>query len=215
MCEMASFIFQPCGEVPVKVWELDDHTGTLEHHRVQDADKRDCWREGHYSPQGEIVCRVIVGDSLEATECESIIRARWPRFTDFFSWALLKAQIENLDLAGLTSAEGLKLPGSIGGWLYLNGLTSAEGLKLPGSIRGGLDLAGLTSAEGLKLPGSIGGWLDLAGLTSAEGLKLPGSIGGGLNLNGLTSAEGLKLPGSIGGGLYLPEHIRKALKKKA
>ncbi|MBU2542495.1 hypothetical protein KJ785_02975, partial [Patescibacteria group bacterium] len=73
--------------------------------------------------------------------------------------------------------------------LYLESLTSAEGLKLPGSVGGSLDLSGLTSAEGLKLPGSVGGSLDLSGLTSAEGLKLPGSVGGDLNLRRLTSAE--------------------------
>jgi hypothetical protein len=37
----------------------------------------------------------------------------------------------DLDLGRLTSAEGLKLPESIGGNLNLNSLTSAEGLKLP------------------------------------------------------------------------------------
>ena len=108
-----------------------------------------------------------------------------------------------LDLRGLTSAEGLKLPEIVGRGLDLEGLTSAKGLKLPENVGGYLYLRGLTSAEGLKLPESVGGNLDLRGLTSAEGLKLPESVGGYLNLRGLTSAEGLKLPERVGGGLDL------------
>jgi hypothetical protein len=109
----------------------------------------------------------------------------------------------NLDLSSLTSAEGLKLPESVGGSLNLNSLTSAEGLKLPESVGGDLYLNSLTSAEGLKLPESVGGSLDLSNLTSAEGLKLPESVGRYLYLSNLTSAEGLKLPESVGGYLYL------------
>jgi len=51
--------------------------------------------------------------------------------------------------------------GVIPGWLNLSGLTSAEGLVLPTTIGGWLDLSGLTSAEGLVLPTTIGGGLDL------------------------------------------------------
>ena len=70
------------------------------------------------------------------------------------------------------------------GPLWLRGLTSAEGLKLPESV-GYLDLGGLTSAEGLTLPENVGGNLDLGRLTSAEGLQLPENVGGGLYLGGL------------------------------
>ena len=59
----------------------------------------------------------------------------------------IKYHYGSLILDSLTSAEGLKLPESIGGSLYLGGLTSAEGLKLPESIGGDLYLHGLTSAE--------------------------------------------------------------------
>lgn len=58
------------------------------------------------------------------------------------------------------------------GTLYLRGLSSAEGLKLPDSIGGGLNLSGLISAEGLKLPDSIGDNLDFRGLSSIEKRKL-------------------------------------------
>ena len=108
-----------------------------------------------------------------------------------------------LDLSGLTSTEDLKLPDSIGENLDLSSLKSANGLKFPDSIGGDLYLSSLTSANGLKLPDSISGSLGLSSLTSANGLKLPDSIGGGLDLSGLTSAEGLKLPDSIGGYLNL------------
>jgi len=37
----------------------------------------------------------------------------------------------DLDLSGLTSAEGLVLPKSIGGYLNLNGLTDVKGLIIP------------------------------------------------------------------------------------
>ena len=78
----------------------------------------------------------------------------------------------DLNLEYLTSAEGLTLPQSIGGYLSLYSLTSAEGLTLPQSIGDSLSLHSLTSAEGLTLPQSIGGDLDLRSLTSADKQKL-------------------------------------------
>ena len=85
----------------------------------------------------------------------------------------IKVYWDSLDLSGLTSAEGLKLPDYIGGSLFLDSLTNAEGLKLPEYIKKTFDLFSLTSAEGLKIPKHIGGNLYLKGLTNAEGLKLP------------------------------------------
>ena len=114
----------------------------------------------------------------------------------------IKFHYNALNLNGLTSAEGLEFPESVGGGLYLNGLTSAEGLKFPETIGGNLDLNRLTSAEGLEFPESVGGSLNLTSLTSAEGLKFPENVGDALNLNRLTSAEGLELPRTVGGGLY-------------
>ena len=134
----------------------------------------------------------------------------------------IKVYWDSLDLSGLTSAEGLKLPDYIGGSLFLDSLTNAEGLKLPEYIKKTFDLFSLTSAEGLKLPKHIGGNLCLDNLTSAEGLKLPEYIGGTLNLKNLTNAEGLKLPDYIGDslglnnlistkGLNLPEQLGRDL----
>ncbi|HBR80306.1 TPA: hypothetical protein DEA21_01485 [Candidatus Uhrbacteria bacterium] len=127
----------------------------------------------------------------------------------------------NLNLSGLTTAEGLTLPETIGGYLDLIGLTTAEGLALPETIGGSLDLRCLTTAEGLTLPETIGGYLDLRCLTTAE-VTLPETIGGDLDLSGLTTAEGLTLPETIGGsldlsglataeGLTLPETIGRDL----
>ncbi|MBU0660673.1 hypothetical protein KKG22_00670, partial [Patescibacteria group bacterium] len=109
----------------------------------------------------------------------------------------------DLDLDGLTNAEGLTLPKSVGGGLYLGRLTNAEGLTLPKSLGGGLYLRSLRNAGGLTLPKSLGGGLYLGALTNAEGLTLPKSLGGGLHLDGLTNAEGLTLPESVGADLYL------------
>ncbi len=115
----------------------------------------------------------------------------------------IKFHYGDLDLAGLTSVEGLILPNIISGDLHLNSLTSAEGLVLPNAIKGSLILLRLTSAEGLILPDTIGHNLDLSSLTSAKGLILPGTINGNLKLSSLTSAEGLVLPGTIGYDLDL------------
>ena len=129
-----------------------------------------------------------------------------------------KALPGSIDSLYLTSAEGLVLPKSIGGDIFLDSLTSAEGLVLPESIGDDIDLRSLTSAEGLVLPESIGGSIFLDSLTSAEGLVLPKSIGRHIDLRSLTSAEGLVLPQHVGGGinlssltsaegLVLPQHV--------
>ena len=56
----------------------------------------------------------------------------------------------------------------VNGSLSLNGLTNAEGLTLPTSIGGGINFFSLTSAEGLTLLDTVGGSLSLNGLTSAD-----------------------------------------------
>jgi len=101
----------------------------------------------------------------------------------------IKFHYGSLDLSGLQSAEGLKLPETVNGDLYLSGLQSAEGLKLPETVNGDLYLSGLQSAEGLKLPETVNGDLDLSGLQSAEGLELPETVNGDLYLSGLRPSE--------------------------
>ena len=114
-----------------------------------------------------------------------------------------KIFVSDLYLYGLTSADGLVLPQSVGGNLFLDNLTSAKGLVLPQSVGDNLFLDNLTSAEGLVLPQYIGGNLNLCSLTSADGLVLPQSVGDNLYLSKLTGADGLVLPQSVGGELYL------------
>ena len=114
-----------------------------------------------------------------------------------------KIFVSDLYLYGLTSADGLVLPQSVGDNLYLSKLTGADGLVLPQSVGGNLYLSKLTGAYGLVLPQSVGGELYLGCLTSAVGIVLPQYIGGNLNLGSLTSAEGLVLPQNVGGNLDL------------
>jgi len=102
------------------------------------------------------------------------------------------------DLSGC-DLNGLTLPTSIGGSLYLRGC-DLTGLTLPTSIGGYLDLGGC-DLNGLTLPTSIGGSLDLGGC-DLNGLTFPTSIGGSLYLGGC-DLTGLTLPTSIGGSLYL------------
>ncbi|MBU2025390.1 MAG: hypothetical protein ABIC19_01960 [Patescibacteria group bacterium] len=140
-----------------------------------------------------------------------------PGLTSAESLVLPKSVGGDLDLSNLTSAEGLVLPKSIGVNLVLSNLTSAKGLTFPESVRGHLYLPGLTSAEGLVLPKLVGWNLDLSSLTSAESLVLPESIGGHLDLSSLTSAESLVLPKSVGGDLdlsRLPLEEREMLREK-
>ena len=73
-----------------------------------------------------------------------------------------------LNLSSLTSAEGLILPQTVGGYLNLRDLTSAVGLTFPQNIGGDLNLSSLISTEGLILPQTIGGYLDLGSLKREE-----------------------------------------------
>ena len=147
MCQFASAFFKP-STMEVVVADLRSHGNTQEQLKLTDGTRPDGWREMHYTPTGEVTCRCLDGDTHTEKECGSAIRARWPTFIGFLSWALAQPTID------------------LGGYLALGGLTSAKGLVLPQSIGGSLALGGLTSAEGLVLPQSIGGYLYLGGLTS-------------------------------------------------
>ena len=127
MCEFASFFHHPkTGEIKVAV--LDSHGGT---EKTLGLDPKGPWREGHYRPNGQIVCRVMPEDGISANECAQGLRKRFPSFVKFLAWALAETrQTEvygrNLYLHGLKSARGLVLPKSVGGDLYLRGLSAAE-----------------------------------------------------------------------------------------
>lgn len=138
MCRFASGLFRP-DTLEVAVADLNSHSRTQELLGLpaeSDGSRLNGWREFHYAPAGEIECRVLAGDDHSAQECESALRARWPRFVDFLSWALEQEAVQSiggyLDLGGLTSAAGLTLPQSIGGGIYLSATCRAE---LVGSAR--------------------------------------------------------------------------------
>ena len=144
MCKLASFLWHDGAVIEVAVADLQAHSDTQ---RITGKTEAMGWFEGHYTPEGELECRKPGG---RAKDAEAVLLQRWPRFVDFFSWAIKQEGVTiggGLSLNGLTSAQGLVLPKTIGGWLYLNGLTSAQGLVLPKTIGGGLSLNGLTSEE--------------------------------------------------------------------
>ena len=147
MCQFASFLHNPLtGEVAVS--DLSSHGNTEKELKLDPK----VWCEGHYLPGGEIRLRLPDDTRVEKLEYEERFRERFPAFVSFFAWAMKQTGKDklwpgDLNLNGLTSAKGLTLPQSIGGWLSLDGLTTAEGLTLPQSIGGGLYLDGLTSAE--------------------------------------------------------------------
>ena len=156
MCDMASFFYKPIEGVPVAVAILDGHSGTKEKLKLGDDKGPNCWHEGHYTPDGAIVCRGVAGDDKTFGECVAEIKFRWPTFVAFFNWAVKECGpdcIKTLDLRGLTSAAGLTIPSGVK-TLDLRGLTSAAGLTIPKGVEY-LYLRGLTSAEKEKLLVSI------------------------------------------------------------
>jgi len=202
MCQVMSFIIHPATQ-RIRVHDVSGHAETYAHFRLKDTNRPNCYREGHYLPDGTVEVRTIDTDKHTGKELADYIKSKWPTFVKFWNAHAPRKISGDLNLHSLQGAEHLRLPESIGGDLYLHSLQGAEHLRLPESVGGGLDLGSLQSAEHLKLPESIGGWLYLGSLKSAKGLKLPESIGGNLYLDSLKSAEHLNLPKSIGGGLYL------------
>ncbi len=115
----------------------------------------------------------------------------------------VKLYYGDLDLSGLTSAEGLIFPESIKGNLDLRNLTSAEGIIFPNSIEGSIDLSNLKSAKKVTFPSSYKGDIDLRNLTSAEGTVFPNSIEGSIDLHQLTSVKNVTFPSAYKGDLDL------------
>ena len=145
MCQYISFFHRP-DNGDIAVYDLTSHSKTQQYLKLN----LNLWCEGHYTPQGEIVCRVGKNENITELDCNERLRAKYSTFADFAHWCIDQNKIvasENIYLSGLTSAVGLVLPTSIGGGLYLSGLTSAVGLVLPTSIGSELNLSGLTSAE--------------------------------------------------------------------
>ena len=128
MCQFISFHHNPLnGDIAVS--DLNSHSNTEEKLKLN----LNVWREGHYLPDGTIDLR-FDNDRVDKVEYELAFRNRFPRFVDFFTWALRETnQLDKFDgelhLDGLTTAKGLVLPKTVGE-LYLNRLTTAEKDKL-------------------------------------------------------------------------------------
>ena len=130
MCQCASGFINP-KTFEVRVRDLGSHSNTARALGLTDDIAPDGWREMHYLPNGRIACRVLLQDSHTTNECIAAVLARWPRFVDFLTCAWPQCLVGDtypgsLYLDGLTSAEGLTLPQSIGGALYLRASVRAE-----------------------------------------------------------------------------------------
>ena len=202
MCKFISFLHRP-DNGDIAVWDLNSHSNTQNKLNLREP----LWCEGHYLPDGEIVCRVHDMSRAACDECGERLRNKFPSFGSFANWCFSQniKMIKCLYLGSLTSAKGLTLPQGIE-TLDLGSLTSAQGLTLPQGIKW-LDLSSLTSAKGLTLPQGIE-WLYLRSLTSAQGLTLPQGIKT-LDLSSLTIANGLTLPQEI---MWL--HLRNDIKRQ-
>ena len=137
MCQFASGLFRP-DTMEVRVADLSSHSETQRQLGLSpesDGTRPDGWREFHYTPAGQIQCRVLDGDSHTAHECESAIRARWPEFNGFLRWALANCPNPypgSLDLRRC-ALTGVTLP-DVGGWLYLRGC-DLTGVDIPARLR--------------------------------------------------------------------------------
>lgn len=109
----------------------------------------------------------------------------------------------DLDLDGLTNAEGLIFDGYYGD-LRMNTLAHIEGFSMPAYTDYSLEMAGLITAKDTTFPESVGWDLDLRSLTSIENTVLPKHVEHDLVLSSLASAEGVELP-QVGGMIYIDD----------
>jgi hypothetical protein len=104
----------------------------------------------------------------------------------------------SLGLGHLDTADGLKLPRRIRGYLSLAGLVAADGLVMPEDVGGSVDMTSLVSAKGVVMPRRVGGMLDLRNLKTDDGLVLPEYVCSELVLKSLEHAKKLVLPRHAG-----------------
>ncbi|MDD4888894.1 MAG: hypothetical protein PHU85_03110 [Phycisphaerae bacterium] len=123
MCQMASGFINPA-TFEVKVHDLASHADTATALGLAtDGPEPNRWREMHYTPDGEIVCRVLEMDKHTAAECVESVRARWPRFVDFLNWALARTSPTTLDLDSMVDASDVALPAGLT-WLSADSATA-------------------------------------------------------------------------------------------
>lgn len=83
------------------------------------------WREGHYTPDGEIELRLTSDDRVDSVEYKNAFVSRFPTFISFFNWSMEQVVKDgkysgSLDLRSLTSLpEKIVLPEKISGYLDL------------------------------------------------------------------------------------------------
>ena len=109
MCQFISFHYHKTTH-EVRVYDLASHGETEKHFKLDPAGP---FKEGHYLPNGTLLCRAD-GDGKRDVEAETAIRARWPAFGIFFQWCLLETGQEkvfkgSLDVRGC-DLKGIKLP---------------------------------------------------------------------------------------------------------
>ena len=125
MCRFISFFHNPQnGDVVVE--DLESHGNTESLLKLN----KNIWREGHYLTNGEIELRFNSTD-IKPDNYELHFKERFPKFSDFFNWAIMFCTKEgkyigSLNLSGLTSAKDLVLPKTVGGSLYLSGLSGID-----------------------------------------------------------------------------------------
>lgn len=116
MCKfMSGFINARTMEVKVSV--LDSHSETAGRLGIKDSDSpAEAWREMHYTPKGEVECRLLAVDPHTSSEAQASVIARWPRWQDFCNWAF-----------GQHS--------TVSGWLDVRGL-DLKGVEIPDRFKG-------------------------------------------------------------------------------
>jgi hypothetical protein len=129
MCEFISFLHRP-DNGDIAVYDLTSHSNTQEKLGL----KEPLWCEGHYTPNGEILCRVTPSSKITEQECNDRLRNRYPSFYDFLDFVLTQEIGGSLDLRGCDLSKVKAWPEKIGGSLYLRGCDLSK-IKIPASLK--------------------------------------------------------------------------------
>ena len=122
MCEFISFVV--CEDGRLLANNLSAHEGIEALHNLKPGTYRECEWTGE--SEDTLTFRLEEGETKG--EWLSYVLSRFSKRIDLLNWFLAN-------------------PVAVGGWLDLRGLTSAKGLKLPKTVGRWLDLCGLTFAE--------------------------------------------------------------------
>jgi hypothetical protein len=125
MCQFISFLYRP-DNGDVAVYDLTSHSNTQDKLGL----KEPLWCEGHYLPNGEIVCRVTDKNGAKGSECAERLKGRYLSFYDFLEFALKQEIGGGLDLRGCDLSKVKSWPKEIGGGLDLSGCDLSK-VKIP------------------------------------------------------------------------------------